>query len=165
MMDKQDLLHQLRAQLRRTVEEAAGAATEAAEDARAAVDPGDRQLDTGSAVELARMARSQDKRRQRVLAELEALDAFHPRALPETAAISVGAIVEVEDEESGEGRTFFLAPAGAGAILEGPGGDGHLSVATPFSPLGRAVLGHRVGDVVDVTLKGDVREWTITWVG
>ncbi len=69
------------------------------------------------------------------------------------------------DADSGEGRTFFLAPVGAGATLTGPGGDGFLSVVTPVSPIGRAVLGRKVGDVVDVTVDGDPREWTITWLG
>jgi transcription elongation GreA/GreB family factor len=164
-MDKQDLLQQLRAQLRRTAEGAAEAALEAADEARAALDPTDRQSDSGSAVELARMARGQHQRRERALAELEKLESFHPRPFSEKAPIQVGAIVEIEDEETHQGRTFFLAPAGAGATLLGPGGDGHLSVVTPLSPLGRAVIGCRVGDVVDVTLDGDVREWTVTWVG
>ena len=164
-MDKQDLLAQLCSQIRRVVEGATDAAMEAAGDARAAADPTDRQSDSGSAVELARMARAQGQRRERALAELAALESFHPRPFAENAAVTVGAIVEIEDDESGEGRTFFLAPAGGGATLEGPGGDGHLSVVTPFSPLGRAVVGRRVGDVVDVTLKGEVREWTLTWVG
>jgi transcription elongation GreA/GreB family factor len=164
-MDKQDLLRQLSSQIRRTAAGASEAAGEAADDARAAADPTDRQSDCGSAVELARMARAQDQRRRRALAELDALASFNPRPLSEKAAVSVGAIVEIEDEESGEGRTFFLAPAGAGATLQGPGGDGHLTVVTPSSPVGRAVLGRRVGDVVDVTLQGEVREWTVTWVG
>lgn len=164
-MDKEDLLRQLTAQLRRTAAGASEAAGEAAEGARAAADPTDRQSDAGSAVELARMARAQDQRRRRALGELEALASFHPRPLPESAPVSVGAIVEIEDEESGEGRTFFLAPAGAGATLLGPGGDGHLTAVTPSSPVGRAVLGRRVGDVIDVTINGEVREWTVSWVG
>jgi transcription elongation GreA/GreB family factor len=79
-------------------------------------------------------------------------------------AIGLGAIVEIEDEETGEGRTFFLAPVGAGVTLTGPGGDGVLSVVTPASPIGRAVIGKRVGDVVDVTVDGSVREWQISFV-
>ena len=74
-------------------------------------------------------------------------------------------IVEIEDADSGEGRTFFLAPVGAGITLTGPGGDGHLSVVTPVSPIGKAVLGRTTGEVVDVTVEGDVREWQITYVG
>ena len=60
--------------------------------------------------------------------------------------------------------TFPLAPAGAGATLTGPGGDGLLSVVTPSSPVGKAVRRRRVGDVVSVRVHGEVREWTITWV-
>lgn len=164
-MDKEDLLRQLESQLRRTANGAGEAATEAAGEARAASDPKERSADSGGAVELANMARSQDRRRQRALGELEALKNVDPQPLPETSAVRVGAIVEIEDEDTGQGRTFFLAPSGAGAMLHGPGGDGDLTVVTPRSPIGRAVLGRRVGDVVDVTLKGEVREWALTWVG
>ena len=80
------------------------------------------------------------------------------------STIAVGAIVEIEDEDSGEGRTFFLAPVGAGMTMSGPGGDGVLSVVTPASPIGRAVLGRRVGDVVDITVDGEIREWQISFV-
>ena len=79
-------------------------------------------------------------------------------------AIGVGAIVEIEDDERGEGRTFFLAPAGAGITLTGPGGDGVLSVVTPASPIGKAVIGRRAGEVVDITVDGELREWQITYV-
>jgi transcription elongation GreA/GreB family factor len=164
-MDKQELLRQLSAQIRKAAEGASEAAAEAAEGARAAADPSDRQNDSGTAVELARMAQGQDRRWQRARGELEALSAFNPRPLKENAPVSLGAIVEIEDEEAGVGRTFFLAPAGAGATLSGPGGDGHLTVVTPRSPVGRAVLGRRVGDVVDITIDGEVREWALTWVG
>lgn len=164
-MDKQDLLQQLRAQLRGSARGALESAVEAAEEARAAADPRERGADSSSAVELASTARGQARRRDRALSELSALEAFDPKPLPESAAVSVGALVEIEDEETGAGRTFFLAPAGAGATLHGPGGDGLLTVATPRSPIGRAVLGQRVGDVIDVTVEGELREWTITWVG
>ena len=93
------------------------------------------------------------------------LVAFRPSQFAETAKISVGAIVEIEDADTGEGRTFFLAPVGAGVTLTGPGGDGHLSVVTPASPIGKAVLGKKSGDVVDVTVEGELREWQITFVG
>jgi transcription elongation GreA/GreB family factor len=38
-------------------------------------------------------------------------------------------------------------------------------VVTPASPIGRAVLGKKTGDVVDITVDGDIREWSITYVG
>jgi transcription elongation GreA/GreB family factor len=83
--------------------------------------------------------------------------------LPARGPISLGAIVEVEDGE--QGRTFFLAPVGAGVELTGPGGDGYLSVVTPASPVGKAVMGRRVGDTIEVVVKGEPLEWAITYVG
>jgi transcription elongation GreA/GreB family factor len=100
----------------------------------------------------------------RALAAREALDAlgqFKPQILRRGEAISLGAVVEVEDGETG--KTLFLAPFGAGEELTGPDGDGIFQVVTPQSPFGRAVLGKRVGDVVEVTLGGELTEWTISY--
>jgi transcription elongation GreA/GreB family factor len=36
-------------------------------------------------------------------------------------------------------------------------------VVTPHSPIGKAVLGRRVGDIIEVTVEGEPREWTITY--
>ena len=57
-------------------------------------------------------------------------------------------------------RTFFLLPVGAGTELTGPGGDGFLSVITPASPVGRALMGRRAGDCIEVTLAGEVHEYS-----
>jgi transcription elongation GreA/GreB family factor len=75
--------------------------------------------------------------------------------------ISLGAIVEVENGEAG--RTLFLAPVGAGEELTGPDGDGIFQVVTPVSPFGKALLGKRVGDIVEVMVAGDLQEWTVTY--
>jgi hypothetical protein len=62
------------------------------------------------------------------------------------------------------GRTFFIAPVGAGIELTGPGGDGYLTVVTPSSPIGRAVMGCEAGDVVEIVAAGEKREWTVSFV-
>ena len=151
-MDKLFLCEQLGSRLREAVQLAHRAHTEAAQDARS------------GANRAVNLAKGQALRSVRAREELDALDGFSPRPLPKGAAISLGAVVEVEDEE-GEGRTFFLAPAGAGLELTGPDGDGFLSVVTPASPIGRAVMGKRTGDSVEVSVAGEPREYTITWVG
>jgi transcription elongation GreA/GreB family factor len=74
----------------------------------------------------------------------------------------VGNILEIEDGE--EGRTIFLAPAGAGIELTMPDGDGFVTVVAPMSPLGKTILGCRLGDTVEVVVKGEPREWTVTFV-
>lgn len=163
-MNKQDLVSQLEGRLREQARMAVHSAKECASEARNGASPAEKSVDSRVAIEYASLARGQKQRAERATTELKALQGFVPRALGERAPVDVGAVVEIEDEDSGEGRTFFLAPVGAGMTLLGPDGDGHLSVVTPVSPIGRAVRGRRLGDVVDVTVKGEVHEWKIVWV-
>ena len=44
-----------------------------------------------------------------------------------------------------------------------PGGDGFLHVVTPGSPIGKGLLGKKVGDVVEVMVKGELAEWDIVF--
>jgi transcription elongation GreA/GreB family factor len=164
-MDKRFLVDQLIDRLRASANVALHAQEAAAVEARDGATPAEKREDARAALELGALGKAQGARAQRAIAEADSLATFRPGALRENAAISVGALVEVEDGDTGEGRTFFLAPVGAGVTLTAPGGDGFLSVVTPASPIGKAVLGKKVGDVVDVTVEGDVREWEITWVG
>jgi transcription elongation GreA/GreB family factor len=161
-MNKQDLIAQLAAQLAASARAALSARDAAAVEAREGATPDEKREDARAAHQLQTLGGAQQKRAQRALAEADALATFRPAA--QMSTIGVGAIVEIEDEDSGEGRTFFLAPVGAGMTLSGPGGDGVLSVVTPASPIGKAVLGRREGDVVDVTVDGEIREWQISFV-
>jgi len=164
-MDKRQLVEQLISQLQSSARAALSARDAAAAEARDGATPDEKREDARAAHQLHSFGKASQGRAQQALADADTLIAFRPASLDTKARISVGAIVEIEDAESGEGRTFFLAPVGAGVTLTGPGGDGHLSVVTPVSPIGRAVLGKRTGEVVDVTVDGDLREWQITYVG
>jgi transcription elongation GreA/GreB family factor len=164
-MDKQFLVDQLIERLRGAAQAALAASEATALEAKEGATPAEKREDARAAHQLYSVGKTQALRAQRTIGEIDSLAAFRPGPLPPRAPIAVGAIVEIEDAESGEGRTFFLAPVGAGVTLTGPGGDGFLSVVTPISPVGKAVLGRRVGDVIDVTVEREVREWTITWVG
>jgi transcription elongation GreA/GreB family factor len=162
-MDKQFLVEQLAERLRESVAVARRASQAAAEIARDGATPAEKREDARVALEFSSLAKGQTARAARVATELSALEVFRPAKLAPKSAIAVGAVVEVEDGE--QGRTFFLAPVGAGIDLTGPGGDGFLSVVTPISPIGKAVLGRRVGDTVEVMVQDEAREWTITYVG
>jgi transcription elongation GreA/GreB family factor len=164
-MNKQDLVAQLVRQLEATARSALSARDAAAAEARDGATPDEKREDARAAHQLGTLGRAQQKRAQQALAEVDALARWKPVSLGATSTISVGAIVEIEDAENGQGRTFFLAPVGAGITLTGPGGDGLLSVVTPASPLGRAVLGRRSGETVDITVDGELREWQISFVG
>lgn len=164
-MDKADLVLQLRAQLGALAREARHAGALAAEEAREGATSRERRVDSRVAIENNNLARAQVRRAARAERDLEAVADFCPAPLAAGARVGLGALVEIEAEDTGEGRTLFIAPVGAGMTLHGPGGDGDLIVVTPISPIGKALAGRRLGDVVDVTIRGEVREWTITWIG
>src|SRR3954470_15222173 len=148
-MDKTFLLNQLAEKIRATVHHTLDAALEAGEEAR-----------TG-ANRAVNLARGQSLRTAAARQALDALDAFRVGPLKCGEPIGLGAVVEVEDGNAG--RTLFLAPVGGGEELTGPDGDGLFQVVTPVSPFGRAMIGKRVGDVVEVAVAGDTQEWTITF--
>ena len=140
-MDKRFLIEQLSEKLRESATVARKAGQAAADEARDGATAAEKRENARVAQEYAGLARGQAARASRAQAEIATLESFRPGPLPRGARIALGAIVEVEDE--GLGRTFFLAPVGAGVELTGPGGDGFLSVVTPLSPVGKAVLGRR----------------------
>ena len=120
--------------------------------------------DARSAMGNGGLIRGQRIRASKARQALASVEAFKPKPLSRRSTVRLGAIVEIEQEDTHLGRTLFLAPAGAGLELTGPGGDGFLSVITPNSPIGRATLGQRVGDNFDITVNGETRSWEITWV-
>lgn len=148
-MDKRFLTEQLAEKLKHVYEQA----LRAAEDART-------EAKTGAprAVNLATATR---QRLEAAQSAWELVADFKPVGLRKGERIGLGAFVEIEDGE--DGKTLFMAPAGAGEELTGPGGDGFLHVVTPGSPLGKGLMGKRVGDVVEVMVKGELAEWEIVY--
>jgi transcription elongation GreA/GreB family factor len=161
-VDKHTLVAQLVERLRETLRVAEQARDAAEEEAREGATPAEKREDARTALEFQSLAKGQAQRATRARTELATLDGFRPRPLERDEPVALGAVVEVEHE--GGGFTIFLAPVGAGEELAGPGGDGFLSVVTPASPLGRAVLGRRVGESFETRIGGESREWTITHV-
>jgi transcription elongation GreA/GreB family factor len=150
-MDKRFLISQLNSKLKAASDQA----LRFAEDARV-----DAKTGAARAVNLAAGTR---QRLETAQAAWAAVADFKAAPLQKGERIGLGAIVEVEDGV--DGKTLFVAPAGAGEELTGPDGDGFLHVVTPGSPLGKAVLGKRVGDVVEVMVKGELVEWEIVYAG
>ncbi|HUS28137.1 MAG TPA: hypothetical protein VMZ53_06495 [Kofleriaceae bacterium] len=68
---------------------------------------------------------------------------FAPRAFGESDAIALGALIDIE--EDGKAKKLWLAPFGGGVELVGG-----ITVVTPTSPLGTALLGKRVDDDVEL---------------
>lgn len=162
-------VEQLAQHLRETVDNATRATQDAAEAARTMATESEKREDSRVMLEYGGMATGQNARAQAAQEALAVLSQFFGSGLPRfraTSPIGLGAIVDVaiETEHGNEERTFILLPTGAGTELEGPGGDGFLTVITPASPVGRALLGKGVGDVAEITLRGEPFDWTVVGV-
>lgn len=168
-LDKRFLIEQLAARLKESEETARRAADDAREAARSMQTESEKKEDGRAVLEYGNMATAQGARSLKTQAELAALATFFNRGVPQfsqQSPVALGAIVDVsvDGERGTEERTYFVLPVGAGTELTGPGGDGFLCVITPASPVGRALLGRKAGESVDVTIAGDVREWTLVEV-
>ncbi|MEW5847240.1 MAG: GreA/GreB family elongation factor [Myxococcota bacterium] len=163
---KQFFIEQLVSQLRQSVSVARRAEEDAREAATAMSTESEKKEDSRAALEFGSMATGQAARARKMQEELDSLVAFSAKPLPSyhrKTPVGLGAMVDVasNDETGHRERTFILLPVGAGTELSGPDGDGFLSVITPASPVGRALLGKRVGDTFDVQIKGEWHEWSV----
>ena len=117
-----------------------------------------------------RLGTGHRKRRLRAVSEMEKLLAFAEsgvRRFKRSDRVDVGALVDVriEDEKGEEERTLFFLPVGAGVELEGPGGDGFVTVVTPSSPVGKSLMRSRCDDSFEIVVDGRDREWTVVDLG
>lgn len=103
------------------------------------------------------LARGQAQRVGELDVAIAEVAALELREFQPGDAIAAGALVTVD--EDGEDQTFFLARHGGGSTLAGD-----TQVVTPASPLGRALLGKRIDDEVEVSLPGRVRRFVISAV-
>jgi transcription elongation GreA/GreB family factor len=154
-VDKQALKTELIAQLEATLATARIAHASAIEgstheEARAENDKDTRGL------EQSYLARGQAQR----VAELEAavgdVTALALRTFTATSVVALSALVTIDEDD----QQFFIAPAGGGCVLAGG-----VQVVTPSSPLGRALLGKRIDDEVELQLPGKLRSFAITSIG
>ena len=145
---KRELLQQLSAQLE-TARAAHAAATEGAiaDDARPENDKDTRGL------EQSYLARGYAQR----VAELEgAIAIVEAMPIGAMAKVAVGALVTVEEDE--RERQLFVAAHGGGLAL------GDVTVVTPTSPMGRALLGKVIDDECEVHAAGAQRTLVVTEV-
>ncbi len=144
-MNKADLcaaiLHELRQELARQTSAAATSREEAiSEESRA-----ENKWDTHSQ-EAAYLAEGQSRLAHEIGASIEHYTALPMEGFSAGDAIAVGALVEVEAARGGKSSWYFLGPRAGGLELT-LGGQAVL-VLTPQSPLGRQLLGRRMGDTI-----------------
>jgi len=103
------------------------------------------------ALEQSYLARGEALRIEELRQGLLAVRAVARRAFAPAEPVTAGALVEIEQDEVPS--TVLLMPYGGGTRLAA----GRVQVVTPQSPLGRALLGKRVGEACEVVLAGRTR--------
>ena len=98
------------------------------------------------AIESSYLARGLAERVALLSNEVAALRALHPRRFGDDDAISVGALVEVRVRAGS--MHYFIAPVAGGVRVRV--GDATVTSVTPTAPLGRALIGQRADDEVEV---------------
>jgi transcription elongation GreA/GreB family factor len=153
VIDKAALLAELIAQLAAALDSAQRAHAAALEGATHSEARAENAKDTRG-LEQSYLARGQAQRVAELEAGLAAVTALAVRRFAPGDPIALGAVVTVDDD--GEPRRLFIAPHGGGSALAGG-----VQVVTPSSPLGRAVLGKRIDDEVELRLAGGLRSLVV----
>jgi len=109
------------------------------------------------------LARGQAQRVAELEVGLAAVTGLAIRRFAPDSPIALGALVTVRERGEASGtsdrgvdKRLFVAPHGGGSVL----GDA-VQVVTPSSPLGRALLGKRIDDDVELTLSGRSRSLVV----
>jgi hypothetical protein len=159
-VNKGDLVKRLQAELEGQIAVLERAAQGAREAATHEENRPENDKDTRS-VEAAYLAGAQADRVRDLARVVNALGFLTLRSFREDEPIAASALVEVDLD--GKRFHYFLAPQGGGlrATLDGV----VVQVLTPQSPMGQALLGKTVGEVVEVRAEGRVREYEIVAVG
>jgi transcription elongation GreA/GreB family factor len=122
------------------------------EDSRA---EGDKDM---RSTEQSYLARGQAMRAEDLAEQLQRLRAEKVAASAPDAPIANGALVLVEVED-GARRALFVSPYGAGMVLRVGGVE--ITVVTPASPMGQALLGKQAGDDFELAARGALRSFVI----
>lgn len=108
--------------------------------------------------EAAYLAEGQARLALEIAESLALFNALDTADLPQGSPASVGAIVTLESK--GKTSLYFLGPRNGG--LEVATGEGCVTVVTPTSPLGRQLVGRRVGDTALLPGRGGPVAHTIS---
>ncbi|MBC8039866.1 MAG: GreA/GreB family elongation factor [Opitutaceae bacterium] len=148
-MQKSAVRDAIIAQLQRELDLQARAAHESRDEATSAENKAEGKYDMRSQ-EAAYLAEGQARL---VLEIAESLTLYHGidlTELPANASAAVGSIVTLETR--GRQTRYFIGPRNGG--LEALVGDTSFTVITPSSPLGRQIVGQRVGAIVQLPGRG-----------
>jgi len=158
-MDKKSLLEKLERALRDELTSASRAAKETADAANHPEARPENDKDTRK-IELSYLAAGQAARARELEAAVALVQALPLGAWEPGVPIAAGAIATLD--VSGKPQRVVVSPAGGGLKLSMSGGP--ISVVTPQSPLGKALLGKTPGDSFELVVAGRASEVEIVSV-
>jgi transcription elongation GreA/GreB family factor len=156
VIDKAKLRAELLAQLQQALATAQAAHAAAIEGATHPEARAENDKDTRG-LEQSYLARGQAQRVAELEAAVSDVGSMKLRTFTPKDPVAMSALVTVE--EAGEQRSYFVAPGGGGNIL-----DNDVQVITTASPIGKALVGKRIDDVVELRVGGKARELEIVAV-
>ena len=109
------------------------------------------------ALESSYLARGQAQRVAELGRSLSSLSALQLRHFDAESSVALSALISLDDGQ--RVALCFLAPVGGGLELHVEAAT--VVVLTPHSPLGRALLGRRAGDELEVQTPQGVRQYSI----
>jgi transcription elongation GreA/GreB family factor len=160
-IDKRALLDQLISKLQAEADAIGTAAKASHEAATHEESRAEDQHDTRG-LEASYLAGAQAQRAAELLALISTYRMLPLRELGPSDLIVPGALIELEQEETGRKSRYFLVPRGGGATLSHQGGS--IQVIAPQSPLGEALMGRKQGEDFEVETQGTVREYRVVSV-
>ncbi|WP_077343403.1 hypothetical protein [Pseudocolwellia agarivorans] len=108
------------------------------------------QYDT-VAIEAGYLAEGQSKRVDEIKNSIALFEQFHARELKSSPTIVIGSLVQLEKGITNN-NWLFIAPAAGGfrCVLE----ENNITVITPHSPMGQALINKEVDDEVSLLING-----------
>ena len=158
-VDKSALVASLREQIAREIAIMKKAARDAADAATHEEAKPENDKDTRG-LEASYLARGQAERVRELERSDNALQFLAIRDPGEGARVALGALVTID--EAGLPATYFVCPVGGGMRVKTANVD--VLVVTPQSPVGQALVGKEVGDVVQVRIRGGTRQLEVVEV-
>lgn len=156
MIDKRVLIEGIVAKLTEELETLNRAVRAAHEAATHEESKAEDQYDTRG-LEASYLASAQANRAAELQSQINLFKFLPIRDKPEAHAVEVGSLVELDLD--GRKLLYFLVSQGGGISIRLESAT--VQVITPLAPLGEALLGRRVGEVVEVELQDSVREYEV----
>ncbi|HUJ10725.1 MAG TPA: GreA/GreB family elongation factor [Verrucomicrobiae bacterium] len=159
MISKSRVLREIVEELNRALETLAGAARAMHADASDEQNKAEDKYDTRG-LETAYLASSQSRQATEVEQALAQYQSLKLQKFTDKSPIDLTALVELESQ--GHRTFYFLGPKSGGTEIN-IGGD-EILVITPESPLGRELVGKKVGDRIQLQTRGPAQQFRITSV-